>query len=185
MAMISFRWTGDGVARLKTAAAALADRGKRDTAFRRAINHTGNKAFTRTKRELSKQIGASQSLILRYGKIRKAKAFGSNLEFQIIAKGGPIPLKYFRARQGAGGVSASPWNQRKLYHSAFIVPSLRGNAFWRKGSGHLPIKGIAGPNVPKEMVKDHVAAAFEALVSTDLPARLEHEIRVLTDGVVS
>ena len=43
MAMISFRWTGDGVARLKTAAAALADRGKRDTAFRRALNHTGNK----------------------------------------------------------------------------------------------------------------------------------------------
>jgi len=65
------------------------------------------------------------------------------------------------------------------------VPSLRGDAFWRKDSGHLPIKGIAGPNVPKEMVKDHVAAAFEALVSTDLPARLKHEIRVLTDGVVS
>lgn len=52
------------------------------------------------------------------------------------------------------------------------------------GSDHLPIKGIAGPNVPKEMVKDHVAAAFEAPVSTDLPARLEHELLVLTDGVV-
>jgi hypothetical protein len=185
MASITFRWTGDGIARLKTAAASLADNGKRNTAFRRAINHTGDKAFTRTKRELAAQIGASQSIILRYGKIRKARAFGSNLEFQIIAKGGPIPLKYFKARQGAGGVSASPWNHRKLYHHAFIVPSLRGNAFWRKGSGHLPIKGIAGPNVPKEMVKDAVAAAFEALVSTDLPSRVEHEVRVLTNGVVS
>ena len=102
-----------------------------------------------------------------------------------MAKGGPIPLKYFRARQGAGGVSASPSNQRKLYHHAFIVPSLHGNAFWRKGSGHLPIKGIAGPNVPKEMVKDHVAAAFEALVSADLPACVAHEIRAITNGVVS
>lgn len=185
MAMISFRSTGNGVARMKTAAAALADTDKRGRAFRRALNHTGNKAFTRTKRELSKQIGELQSLILRYDKIRKAKAFGSDLKFEIIAKDGPIPLKYFRARQGAGAISASPWNQRKLYHHAFIVPSLHGNAFWRKGSGHLPIKGIAGSNVPKEMVKDHVAAPFEVLVSTDLSERVAHEIRTITNGVVS
>jgi len=64
MATITYHWTGNGIARLKTAAHALADDGKRHTVLRRAINHTGNKAFTRTKRELSKQIGASQSLIL-------------------------------------------------------------------------------------------------------------------------
>lgn len=119
------------------------------------------------------------------------KASGATLEYLIIAKGGPIPAKHFRPNQTKKGVSASPWRRRRPYPSAFIVESLGEHVFWNThawsetSERFNKLERIAGPNVPKEMVKDHVAAAFEALVSTDLPARLEHEIRVLTDGVVS
>lgn len=122
---------------------------------------------------------------MKYGRVRKIPASGAVLEFLITSRGGPIPLKHFKARQVGSGVSAAPWNNRKIYKHAFIVPSLGGHAFWRMGKGRLPIKRIAGPNVPKEMVKDQVAAAFNTLVSASLPSRVEHEIRVLTDGVVS
>lgn len=185
MAQISIHWSGNGLARLKAAVDKLGNEGQSRTVLRRALNHTGNKAFTIVKRTLAQQIGASQAAILKYGKVRKVPATSAALEFLIISKGGPIPLKHFKARQVASGVSAAPWRNRKIYDHAFIVPSLGGHAFWRMGSGRLPIKRIAGPNVPKEMVKDQVAVAFNALVSTNLPARVEHEIRVLTDGVVS
>lgn len=71
MATLTFRWTGNGIARLATAAHALADNDKRRSAFRRAINHTGNKAFSRTRRELSRQLGTTQSIISRYGSCAK------------------------------------------------------------------------------------------------------------------
>ena len=184
MAQITFRWTGDGIARLEAAMNKL-EGPRKMAALRRALNHTGDKVFTRVKRELQTQIGAPQSVIVRYGKVRKVRASNAAMQYLIIAKGGPIPLKHFGARQGATGVSAAPWHNRKLYKSAFVVGSLGGHAFWRKGKERLPIERIAGPNVPKEMVKDQVAAAFQAVTASSLPARVEHEVRVLTNGVVS
>jgi hypothetical protein len=94
-------------------------------------------------------------------------------------------MKHFRAAQNAAGVSASPWRNRKLYRHACIVASAGAHAFWRTGSSRLPIKRIAGPNVPKEMVKEHVGHAFAALVASDLPPRVDHEIPAITNGVLS
>jgi len=122
---------------------------------------------------------------MKYGNIRRVRANNGLLEYQIKAKGGPIPLKHFRARETKSGVSASPWNNLKHYRSAFIVAKLGGHVFWRTSRAPLPIERVAGPNVPKEMVKAETAAAFEATVSGSLPGRVAHEIRVLTDGVLS
>lgn len=177
-------WSGNGIARLTVAADALAG-AKKNTALRRALNHTGDKTFTIVKRTLQKQIGAPQHVILRYGRIRTQRANTGALVYQIVAKGGPIPLKHFSAYQTRRGVSAAPWRNRKVYKSAFIVARLGGHVFWRTSSKRLPIERVAGPNVPKEMVRDMVAAAFEATVSMSLPARVEHEVRVITNGVVT
>lgn len=181
---MQIRWSGNGLARLTAATEKLAGPQK-VTALRRALNHTGGKVTTRTKRELSQQIGAPQTAIMKYGKVKPKLATSSNLEFQVVSNGGPIPLKHFKARQTRKGVTASPWNNRKTYRSAFVVATAGGHAFWRDGKTRLPITRIAGPNVPKEMVKDQVAEAFRSLVSSDLPPRVEHEVRRLTDGVLS
>lgn len=182
MASLSIRWSGNGIARIEAATEALSS-SKKYVALRRAINHTGDKTNTRVMRTLSRQIGATQAIIRRYGRISRVRANNAALEYLIISRGGPIPLKHFKARQTRTGVSASPWRNRKRYKSGFIVPSLGGHAFWREGKARLPITRIAGPNVPKEMVKDETAAAFEAIVSTDLPMRVAHEVKRLTGGV--
>lgn len=184
MAVITMHWQGNGIARLTAAADKLAGPQKY-TVLRRALNHTGDKVHTIVVRTLAKQIGAPQHVIKKYGKISKIRASNATLTYMIRCNGGPIPLKHFRAYQTRKGVSAAPWNNRKTYKSGFIVASLGGHAFWRTGRARLPIERIAGPNVPKEMVKDETAAAFQATTSTQLPPRIAHEIRALTNGVVS
>jgi hypothetical protein len=184
MAALTMQWSGNGVPKLTIACQKLSS-GQKANAFRRALNHTGDKVYTIVLRTLSDQIGAPQAVIRRYGKIIKLRANNAALTYTIRAAGGPIPIKHFRAYQTRKGVSAAPWKNRKTYRSAFIVPRLGGHAFWRTGRKRLPIERIAGPNVPKEMVKDASAAAFHAVTATQLPRRVEHEIRRLTDGVVS
>jgi len=125
-------------------------------------------------------------------KLRKVKAsalLSSTLSSQKAGLFPPSISGPIRRKKGCQPLS--PWRRRRQYPSAFIVESLGEHVFWNThawsetSERFNKLERIAGPNVPQEMVKDHVAAAFEALVSTDLPARLEHEIRVLTDGAVS
>lgn len=184
MAQVSIRWDGNGIARLATAMQAVAG-SKKVTVLRRALNHTGDKTFTTVKRTLARVIGTSQGVLMRYGRVRNVRANNARLEYLIVSNGGPIPLKHFAAYQTRKGVSAAPWRNRKIYRGAFIVGSLGGHVFWRTSLKRLPIERVAGPNVPKEMVKDTTAAAFQATVAANLPARVAHEIKVLTNGVVS
>ncbi|KAB2942949.1 MAG: hypothetical protein K8F92_14815 [Hyphomicrobium sp.] len=178
------RWHGDGIAKVMAATEKLAGP-QRVKVLNRAINHTGDKVFTLVRRTLSKQIGAPQRAIEIYGKLHKSRSSWGTLTYTIWCTGGPIPLKHFRAFQVTEGVSAAPWNRRRPYEHAFIVKSRGGHAFWREGRGRLPIKRIAGPNVPKEMVKDATAAAFNTVTNTEMPRRVEHEIKRLTNGVLS
>ncbi len=181
MPIIRARFDGDGIMKMLVAAEALTNR--TPDALRRALNHTGDKANTRVKRALSQQIKAPQAAIVQYGRVRPVRANFGSLTYEIVSSGGPIPLKYFKPSQTRKGVSAAPWGNRKIYKSAFMN-GMGGHVFWRKGKARLPIERIAGPNVPKELVKDQSAAAFLA-VSAELPVRLAHEIRVLTKGIVS
>lgn len=182
MAAITVRFDAAGLIRQADAMAFLYNR--TPDALRRGLNHTGRKAFVAVRRAVSKQIRAPQSAIQKYGKLQERRAHHYSLAYSIVSKGGPIPLKYFRPSQTARGVSAAPWGNRKVYKSSFMAGAMGGHVFWRKGKARFPIERIAGPNVPKEMVKDQSAAAFRA-VSAELPARIAHEIRVITNGVVS
>lgn len=184
MATLTMHWQGDGVGKLTIACEKLSSTQKNNV-LRRAVNHTLDKVHTAVLRTLADQIGAPQNVIRRYGKITKIKANNATLTGIIRCAGGPIPLKHFRAYQTRKGVSAAPWKNRKVYRSAFIVPSLGGHAFWRTSHKRLPIERIAGPNVPKEIVKDASAAAFHAVTAATLPARVAHEIKAITNGVVS
>ena len=68
--------------------------------------------------------GADRSaaeLIVKYGQVRKVRANNAALEYLIVSRGGPIPLKHFGAYQTRKGVSAAPWRNRKIYRGAFIL----------------------------------------------------------------
>jgi hypothetical protein len=142
-------------------------------ALRRAINHTGDKARTQIGRALVKQTG------LKYGKIREAlhtSRAGSSLTYLIVARDGYVSLKEFAARQTQKGVSAAPWGKRRVFPRTFIVASLGGHVFERKGPGRFPIRKLWGPAIPVEMVKDQTKEAFETTVEAELPGRIDYEI---------
>lgn len=149
-------------------------------ALARAINHTGNKARTQVGRALVKQVGA------KYGVIKDAlttrPASPSSPVYRIIAKGGYISLKRFGARQTRLGVSAAPWGKRRVFPHTFIVPSLGGHVFERKGKSRVPIRKLWGPAIPRELVKDQSKVAFETTVAAELPRRLEHEVTAILRG---
>ena len=94
-------------------------------------------------------------------------------------------------------MNAAHREPEQVYRHAFLIGKFGGHAFWRSGkkrrmskgryAGKLrqPIERIAGPNVPKEIVKNEVKRTFETFVAKQLPNRIEHEIKVLTKGVLS
>lgn len=183
MTTIAFRWEGNGIARI-TAAVEKLEGSRARSALRRAVNHTGDKTFTVVRRVLAKEMGLTQADLVKRGLTRQ-KASEATLSYAIVGRGGFIPLKDFKARQGRRGVSAAPWGVRRMFKSTFIVRSAGGNVFKRVGKKRLPIEKLWGPAIPREMVREVTASAFQTTVAANLPARVEHEVRVLTDGVVS
>lgn len=183
MTTIAFKWQGNGIARLTAAVDQLEGPRKR-AALRRAVNHTGDKTFTVVRRVLAKQMGLKQADLQRRG-LSKRRANDASLTFTIIGRGKHIPLKDFAARPGVRGVSAAPWGIRRMFKSTFVVKTLGGNVFKRIGKKRLPIEKLWGPAIPRELVREMTTAAFQSTVAANLPARVEHEVRVLTAGVVS
>ncbi len=183
MTSITVTWDGDGLQRMQAAVEKLSGRNT-DDALRRALNHTGDKARTVVKREVAKQAGLSQGDLMRYGGIRIDRANYGSLAYTIYSSGRHIPLRAFKARQTRRGVTAAPWNTRRTFRHTFMVASMGGHVFKRVAASRGPIKKLWGPSVAKELVRDPTAAAWRQVAHT-LPARVEHEVRVITDGVVS
>lgn len=193
---VTMTWSGDGIPRLVAAVSVLAGE-QRLKALSRAVNHTGDKAFTVVKRTVARQVGITQSDLIRRNALlkRKASPTSGGITYEIKSTGAYIPLKDFKARQTGKGVSAAPWNQRKTFKGMFIVPSLGSHVFMRVGPKVVMTKGRYkgrkrqrivkrwGGSVPKELVKAETAAAFMAVVSSSLPPRVEHEVRQITHGV--
>lgn len=191
---ISVVYDARGVHRFIRGVEALGSRRFRQ-AQSRALNHVGNKAQTQVKRSLVRQTG------IKHGDVHKAvtrkMAFagvgaagrGASLEYKLVGSGREIPLRYFKARETRQGVSAAPWNKRRIFAHTFM----RGGLFPRRveakglggdvvaraqGAGRKPIRTFFGPSIGKEIVKDLSRSAFER-EAAGLPARIAHEVRFL------
>lgn len=177
------------IARIEVDARRIADLGaafkragaQAPAAIARALNHTGDKALTQVKRALVAQTGA------KYGAISKALmrrgASAGNPVYRIVARAAAMSLKEFGPVRTASGVSAAPWNKRRVFPSSFIVAKLGGHVFVRTSRRRFPIKKLWGPVIPNEMLRDMSRQAFEATVEQELPARLQHEIGAILSGV--
>lgn len=153
----------------------------------RAVNHTGAKALTQMRIVLVGQTGLKRKTINKA--LKATKAFGPGA-FTIKSRGGDVRLKFFGARETRKGVSAAPWNQRRVYAGTFIKGGrfpkritlrMGGQVFKRIGRARMPIKGgKSGLFIPDEMVIGASQAAFYSTVERDLPGRIAHELyRVL------
>jgi hypothetical protein len=157
-------------------------------AERRAINHTGDKARTAMRRVLVPQTGLKRKTINKA--LKSTRASYSSGAYIIRSKGGNVRVMFFHARETRAGVSAAPWNARRVYPHTFmkggrfpkrVALKLGGAVLERAGSARFPLHGVkSGLFIPEEMVKGESETAFYATVERELPARLAHELyRVL------
>lgn len=186
MSGLSLEWHGTGIQTLKKAAERLGS-GKFPVVASRALNHSGAKGKTASGRALVKQTGLKRKVVV--AAMRVTKANRSTLQYRIDARGGDIALKYFDARETRKGVSAKPFNKRRVFEGTFIkggrfpnrvALGMGGHVFARVGSGRFPIeKRRSGVILPREMVRAESARAWQTTVAASMSARLTHELRRL------
>lgn len=78
------------------------------------------------------------------------------------------------------GVSAAPWNKRRIFARSFIVPRF-DRAFIRTSKNRFPIRPLYGSNLARELVKDSSAAAWQSGVA-NIVARVGREIGRMLPG---
>ncbi len=184
MAVLEYHWTGDGIVRMNMALERL-EGPRRHAAFRRALNHTGGKVFTQVKRAVANQMNVKQKLVAQ--RLHKYPAYSGALEYRISSSGKAFRLKDVNGTRVSKkrGVTSSPWGTRKRFPHAFAIAKWGGNIYQRKGKSRFPVFALYGPNINKQLVKDESAAAFQRVVTNELPPRLEHEIKIITKGTIS
>lgn len=159
----------------------------------RALKHSGDKARTAVRKALVAQTG------LRYGVMTRAiKGRMEGGAYVIRVKGGDVRLKYFKPRETRRGVTAAPWNKRRLYPSSFMkagwwpkrVVKSNWNGHVFKRTGGKTKTGMdqfevqrSGLFIPQEMVAGASRSAFFRVAESELMPRLLHELaRALPGG---
>ena len=106
--------------RIESMAGAFAAAGKKaPVAVRRAVAHTGDKARNRMRQVLVPQTGLTRRTINKA--VRSSRSGG---DYVIRSSGGDVRLMFFKPRETRKGVSAAPWNQRRVYPATETVSAL-------------------------------------------------------------
>lgn len=164
----------------------------KDKVMVRAINKMADQvkvAASRAVRDAGYKLAAAD--IKRQIKINYANR--SRLRAEIVARGRPIPLYQYGARQVGSGVSVSVKSGRKVIQGAFIakMPSGHVGVFVRepnakhrkvttgaKPSWHaLPIRELFGPSIPDAVGNQAVQDALQQLIVEKFPKILDQENR--------
>jgi len=150
-----------------------AAKGHMPEALAKMVQTVGPIATSQMKRVLPAQTG------LKFKTINKAlKGRSGGAVYTIASKGGDIRLKFFGARETARGVTAAPWNSRRLYPATFIKsgwwpkrgkPVAGGQVMRRTGASKFPIEQVrSGLFIPEEMIKGNSAVMFYGTVDAHL-----------------
>ena len=106
--------------------------------------------------------------------IATIRATPATLTYTLKARGDETNIAWFGGVQRRKGVSAAPWNKRRIFARSFIVPRF-GRAFIRTSKNRLPVRPVYGPNLARELVKDSSATAWQSRVA-NIVARVGHEL---------
>src|SRR4051812_14678264 len=168
--MLTIEIIGNGIPRLADAAQTLGSEAKARTAYSRAINHSAKVAATATGRALSDQTGLPKRTGKKALNLKVDRSTPATLTYTIHTRGGDISLKYFKPRETRPGVSAAPWNSRRVYPSTFMragwwprrvnKPGWNGQVFIRTGAGKSFKVADSGLFIPIEVVQGASAAAW-------------------------
>src|ERR1700730_9012641 len=142
-------------------------------ALAKAVKEIGPATTSAMKAALPGQTGLKAKVI---NKALKGRSSGAT--YVIQSHGGNIRLKYFGARETSAGVTAAPWNSRRLYPATFIKSGwwpkrvkaiAAGQVLRRKGKEKNPMEVVrSGLFIAEEMIKGASASAFYGTVDATL-----------------
>ncbi len=169
----------------------LAEAEVRNAAMPRALNRMIDQVRTATAKEIARAGYKLKASVIKSG-LRVERATAANPRAAIVARGRPIPLIEYSARQTTGGVSVAVLNGRRVVKGTFIatMPTGHRGVYQReKGGIHkkvkangrtswhaLPITELFGPKLPDGMANVKVQEALQRLVIEKFPAIFEHEV---------
>lgn len=166
--------------------------GKAEQAMKRALRHTGGKAKTAVTRALVGQTGLKAGVVKRA--VKSVDGDAGSLSYVLRTEGGNVRVKFFAPKETASGVSAAPWNARRVYPGTFMKagwgnrwperfnkPNWNGQVFERAGGktkfGKAKFNNVRSDlYIPDELLTGETAAAFDGVINTALVPRVEHEI---------
>lgn len=169
---------------------------RRNLAVARAINHTIAKTKTQVIRQIKSIYDIPNKYINEQLSIKKADRL--TLTAMIKAKGRPLPLIAFRARQVGSGVSITTPKGRKIIPGVFIstMPGGRRGVFVRgkyasgqilrrkkrivKSGPDLPIRPLYGVSIPKAVANKIIIKNIATSMREMFPARLRHELEYVS-----
>lgn len=148
----------------------------------RAVNRTVTTVRSRTAKAVAKRMGVRQKDVRRRMEIRKARR-SATPQARLTISGKALNLIAFKARQTKRGVSAAPWNRRRIFPMTFIteingvklvmVRRKRGG----KRVGRLPIRGVLGPGIAKTAASEDLAREREKVVAERFRVELEEGLK--------
>jgi hypothetical protein len=150
----------------QTVAAALSDDRLRK-ALREALMAAGGKTRTQVRRALREQTNVKSAKDIN----DRTHSFmvAGELAYRIEAINKALPIDRVKGLEvitgPGGGVAAAPWNERRQFARSFMV---NGRYLMRLGHERFPVRGMFGPSVMKEMVKDQSREAFETVGAAEL-----------------
>lgn len=196
--MLSITVTGNGLVRFHDAVRALGE-AKARTAYAKAINNAGRDASKEVAPALTKQTGLPKRTAPKALRRHVVRANAGRLAYQITAQGGDIRLKFFKARETRKGVTAAPWNKRKLEPGTFMragwwpkrvaKPNWNRQVFRRTGGttkfGKDEFENVkSGLFIPEELMKGEASAAW-LRGGASLQRHVAFEVKKVTKGAVS
>ena len=152
---------------------------KARTVFMRALNYEGKIAYNRVKRATRDQ-GSFKAGSIAKG-IKWKGASRSNLNTEITGTGREENVSKFGGKQFRYGVRAKVWRKFQQYPHTFTVAAYGGMAYVREGKGRGPLKGVYGPSIAKEIVRDEAPQAYHDSLPR-IVNRIEREIASVLRG---
>lgn len=143
----------------------------------RALNRTITSVRVEAAKTIADELGVKPSYVKKYLFINKATK--DHLVAQVVAVGRRgISLKELHPVQTATGVTVQGGSLIPSdYPHAFIVKSLGGHVFERRGSEHLPIDKVYAPaTIPWTMLREAVQSALNRVATDSWTKNFNHEL---------
>lgn len=162
---------------------------QRQTSLRWALNKAMDGMFTTAKRGIGKEANIASGDIAKA--MHKFPAAGGALsaEVRVTDRWYPGGYPQFRARQGGGGATFTPWKGHAEYVAHGFIATMKSghrSVFVRMGKKRLPIEDVGwGPNPAREMVREDHGHTIPEEINKIAQLRFGTEFERQYDRIVS